>query len=66
MTGVLKEDVLFPIKGSVFKDFKVEESAIPISQVKLLPPVLPSKSSASAEITGSMQKNSEMLSRRSL
>ncbi len=43
MTGVLREDVLFPIKGSVFKDFGVEESAIPISQVKLLPPVLPSK-----------------------
>lgn len=43
ITGVLKEDVLFPIKGSVFKDFRIEDSAIPIGEVKLLPPVSPSK-----------------------
>ncbi|MDD8020455.1 MAG: fumarylacetoacetate hydrolase family protein [Acidobacteriota bacterium] len=43
ITGVLKEDVLFPIKGSVFKDFKIEDSAIPVGEVKLLPPVSPSK-----------------------
>ncbi|HRD01624.1 MAG TPA: fumarylacetoacetate hydrolase family protein [Candidatus Saccharicenans sp.] len=43
MSGVLKEDVLFPIKGSVFKDFRLEDSAIPIGEVRLLPPVSPSK-----------------------
>ncbi len=41
--GILKEEFLFPIKGSVFKDFKIEESPIPVAEVKLLPPVSPSK-----------------------
>lgn len=43
LTGVLKEEFLFPVKGSVFRDFRIEESAIPISDVKLLPPALPTK-----------------------
>jgi len=41
--GVLREDVLFPVKGSIFKDFKIEDSPIPIAEVTVLPPVLPSK-----------------------
>ncbi len=41
--GILKEEFLFPIKGSVFKDFKIEDSPIPIAEVRLLPPAVPSK-----------------------
>lgn len=41
--GVLKEEFLFPISGNVFRDFKIEASPIPIGEVRLLPPVLPSK-----------------------
>lgn len=43
MYGILKEEVLFPVKGSIFKDFRIEDSAIPIAEVTLLPPVYPSK-----------------------
>jgi len=43
MSGILKEEVLFPVKGSIFKDFQIEDSAIPIAEVTLLPPVCPSK-----------------------
>ncbi|MHB8095468.1 MAG: fumarylacetoacetate hydrolase family protein [Candidatus Aminicenantales bacterium] len=41
--GILKEEFLFPLKGSVFKDFKIEDSPIPMSDVLLLPPVEPTK-----------------------
>ena len=41
--GVLKEDILFQIKGSVFRNFEVRKDGIPISEVILLPPVKPSK-----------------------
>jgi 2-keto-4-pentenoate hydratase/2-oxohepta-3-ene-1,7-dioic acid hydratase in catechol pathway len=41
--GVLKEEFLFPLKGSVFRDFQIGGSPIPMSEVKLLPPVDPSK-----------------------
>lgn len=41
--GILREDTLFPLKGSVFKRFEVEEEGVPISEVTLLPPVKPSK-----------------------
>jgi 2-keto-4-pentenoate hydratase/2-oxohepta-3-ene-1,7-dioic acid hydratase in catechol pathway len=41
--GILKEEFLFPVKGSVFRDFRIEESPIPIAEVKLLAPVQPSK-----------------------
>jgi len=41
--GLLKEDVLFPIRGSVFRNYKIQDSPIPISEVILLPPVIPSK-----------------------
>lgn len=43
MYGLLKEDVLFPIKGSVFRNYKIEDSPIPISEVTVLPPVQPTK-----------------------
>ena len=41
--GVLKEEELFPVEGSVFGNFKIEKEGIPISKVSLLPPVKPSK-----------------------
>jgi len=41
--GLLKEEFLFPVRGSIFRNFKIEDSAIPISEVTLLPPVMPSK-----------------------
>lgn len=41
--GVLKEEFLFPLKGSFFRDFRIGDSPIPMSEVKLLPPVAPSK-----------------------
>lgn len=41
--GLLKEDVLFPVRGSIFRNYRIEDSPIPISEVTLLPPVIPSK-----------------------
>jgi len=41
--GILKEEFLFPLKGSLFKDFKIDDSPIPMSAVLLLPPVEPTK-----------------------
>lgn len=41
--GVLKEEFLFPIVGSVFGDFKIGSSPVPIGEVRILPPVLPTK-----------------------
>lgn len=41
--GVLAEENLSPLKGSIFRDFEVEKAAIPISEVTLLPPVQPTK-----------------------
>lgn len=41
--GVLKEEILFPLKGSVFRNFTIDKKGIPISEVTLLPPVKPSK-----------------------
>lgn len=43
LLGVLKEEYLFPIVGSVFGDFKIGPSPVPIGDVRILPPVLPSK-----------------------
>ncbi len=43
LQGVLKEEFLFPISGSVFGDFRIGTSPVPISDVRVLPPVLPSK-----------------------
>lgn len=43
LQGVLKEEFLFPIIGSVFGDFRIGTSPVPISDVRILPPVLPTK-----------------------
>jgi 2-keto-4-pentenoate hydratase/2-oxohepta-3-ene-1,7-dioic acid hydratase in catechol pathway len=43
LTGVLEEDFLFPVQGSVFRKFGVKREDIPISDVILLPPVKPTK-----------------------
>jgi len=43
LTGILKEELLFPIVGSVFGDFKIGSSPVPIGEVRVLPPVLPTK-----------------------
>ncbi len=43
LTGVLKEEFLFPVVGSVFRDFRIADSPIPMADVKLLAPVVPSK-----------------------
>jgi 2-keto-4-pentenoate hydratase/2-oxohepta-3-ene-1,7-dioic acid hydratase (catechol pathway) len=41
--GILKEEVLFPIRGSLLRKFSLDDSPIPISEVILLPPIIPSK-----------------------
>ncbi|MBN2408933.1 MAG: fumarylacetoacetate hydrolase family protein [Candidatus Aminicenantes bacterium] len=41
--GVLKEDLLHPLSGSIFGTFRVEKRGVPISRVRLLPPVKPGK-----------------------
>jgi 2-keto-4-pentenoate hydratase/2-oxohepta-3-ene-1,7-dioic acid hydratase in catechol pathway len=41
--GVLKEDSLCPVEGSIFGKFNVKKEKIPISDAILLPPVIPSK-----------------------
>jgi 2-keto-4-pentenoate hydratase/2-oxohepta-3-ene-1,7-dioic acid hydratase in catechol pathway len=43
LTGILKEEFLFPIVGSIFGDFKIGSSPVPIGEVRVLPPVLPTK-----------------------
>lgn len=42
-SGVLEEDTLHEIEGSVFGRIKTKKEGIPISEVILLPPVQPSK-----------------------
>jgi 2-keto-4-pentenoate hydratase/2-oxohepta-3-ene-1,7-dioic acid hydratase in catechol pathway len=41
--GVLKEENLYPVRGSIFAEFELAEKGVPISAVSLLPPVEPSK-----------------------
>jgi 2-keto-4-pentenoate hydratase/2-oxohepta-3-ene-1,7-dioic acid hydratase in catechol pathway len=41
--GVLKEDKLYAVEGSVYRKFKTAKKGIPLGEVSLLPPVLPSK-----------------------
>jgi 2-keto-4-pentenoate hydratase/2-oxohepta-3-ene-1,7-dioic acid hydratase in catechol pathway len=41
--GLLKEEKLYPLEGSIFRNFKVEKKGIPISEVSILLPVKPSK-----------------------
>jgi 2-keto-4-pentenoate hydratase/2-oxohepta-3-ene-1,7-dioic acid hydratase in catechol pathway len=41
--GVLKEDLLYPVLGSIYRKFNLENKGVPISDVVLLPPVQPSK-----------------------
>ncbi len=41
--GILKEENLHPVEGSIFRKFRVSQKKIPISEVILLPPVMPSK-----------------------
>jgi len=41
--GVLKEDELWPVSGSIYRKFQLEKKGIPIADVILLPPVLPTK-----------------------
>jgi len=41
--GVLKEENLHPVSGSIFDKFRIGERYIPISRVVLLPPVEPTK-----------------------
>jgi len=43
LSGILKEENLFPVRGSVYEEFEVEKEGIPISRVTLLPPCEPSK-----------------------
>jgi len=41
--GVLREENLHPVSGSIFDKFRIGERNIPISRVVLLPPVEPTK-----------------------
>jgi len=41
--GILKEDLLFPIKGSIYRKFSPAGEGVPIGETILMPPVLPGK-----------------------
>ncbi|MBN2244504.1 MAG: fumarylacetoacetate hydrolase family protein [Candidatus Aminicenantes bacterium] len=41
--GILEEEILFPVLGSIYRKIKTSEKGIPISETALLPPVIPSK-----------------------
>jgi 2-keto-4-pentenoate hydratase/2-oxohepta-3-ene-1,7-dioic acid hydratase in catechol pathway len=41
--GILKQDKLLRIEGSIYRKFKTGKRGIPVGDVTLLPPVLPSK-----------------------
>jgi 2-keto-4-pentenoate hydratase/2-oxohepta-3-ene-1,7-dioic acid hydratase in catechol pathway len=41
--GVLREENLYQIEGSIFRKFQAKKTKLPISDVTLLPPVAPSK-----------------------
>jgi len=41
--GILEEDTLYPIGGSIYRKFKTRDNGILISETHLLPPVIPSK-----------------------
>jgi 2-keto-4-pentenoate hydratase/2-oxohepta-3-ene-1,7-dioic acid hydratase in catechol pathway len=41
--GVLKEERLYPVVGSIYRKFELKSKGVPISDVFLLPPVKPSK-----------------------
>jgi 2-keto-4-pentenoate hydratase/2-oxohepta-3-ene-1,7-dioic acid hydratase in catechol pathway len=41
--GILKEDKLYLVEGSVYRKFKTAKKGIPVGHVTLLPPVMPSK-----------------------
>jgi len=41
--GVLREDRLYPVRGSIFDTFDVEAEGFPIAQVRILPPSEPTK-----------------------
>lgn len=41
--GILRDETLLPVRGSIFTDFAPEGTAIPIGAVRLLAPVEPSK-----------------------
>ncbi|MFW6161054.1 MAG: fumarylacetoacetate hydrolase family protein [Acidobacteriota bacterium] len=41
--GILKENRIYPISGSIFRKFKVQEQEISLGEVTFLPPVKPSK-----------------------
>ena len=43
LQGVLQEEFLFPIVGSIFGDFRIGTSPVPVGDVRVLPPVLPTK-----------------------
>ena len=41
--GILKEEHIHPLSGSIFGTFRMEKGGLPISRVRLLPPVEPTK-----------------------
>lgn len=41
--GILSEEKLYPVSGSVFRKFKIQDKSVSLGDVMLLPPVKPSK-----------------------
>ncbi|MGI6684844.1 MAG: fumarylacetoacetate hydrolase family protein [Bacillota bacterium] len=41
--GIVKEERVFPIKGSIYDDFTIEKESFPLTEVKILAPCAPSK-----------------------
>jgi 2-keto-4-pentenoate hydratase/2-oxohepta-3-ene-1,7-dioic acid hydratase in catechol pathway len=41
--GALKEELLYPVVGSIYRKFELKRKGVPISDVFLLPPAKPSK-----------------------
>lgn len=41
--GIQKEEMLFPVRGSIFRKFSLDKRGVPISRTQLLPPAQPGK-----------------------
>ncbi len=41
--GVLKQEYVYPVSGSIFGTFKTAENGFPLAEVRVLPPVVPGK-----------------------
>ncbi|MFD1040468.1 fumarylacetoacetate hydrolase family protein [Virgibacillus byunsanensis] len=41
--GIIRENIVYPVIGNIFKDFDTESDGVPVDEVKLLAPIRPRK-----------------------